>query len=161
MVGLIGLRRKPRQRQQAPDLLPYRGKEFHFGARMAARHPVLDVDHADDAVARNDGNREECFVTVFRQVSEGLEARVLIRLHRDGEHLALPRHPPREAFAHPQPHLADLQRVGVGRGAQDQLVLLDQVQQAESQSVNSRTRRTTACSVSVRLSARTIKRLMR
>lgn len=59
---------------------------------------MLDVNYADDAIAGDDGGREEGFVLVFGKLGEGFEAGIEKGLFADGDETALAGDPASEAF---------------------------------------------------------------
>ena len=48
---------------------------------------MLQVDHAHQLAARQDGHRQEGFVAILRQLVEGLEARVVEGVTAHGDRL--------------------------------------------------------------------------
>ena len=97
---------------------------------MLVRRTVLHVDHAHHPVPRDDRNGEKSFVGVLWQVAEVFEPWIPIRLPGDRQQTPFVRHPPGQAFIEPQPDLPDRRRVRCIGRAQDQFVLVQQVNQA-------------------------------
>ncbi len=131
MVGLVkGFGRKPCQHEHAPDLLAHGGQHFHFTAGVLMWSLVLDVDHADHLIPRDDRGGKEGLIGVFFQFAEGLEPRILVGFARNREQAPLARDPAGQTLIPPQPQLADGGRVRpVGR-TQHQFLAITQIDQA-------------------------------
>ena len=118
------------QYQRAADQFAYGGEQLHFAAGVLVGLAMLDVDDADDLIAGDDRNREERFVGVFGERAKKLEAGIAIAFPGNGEQAAFPRDPAGEALIQSQADLADFGGVRVVGGAQDELVAVEQVDQA-------------------------------
>jgi hypothetical protein len=97
---------------------------------MLMRQPVLDVDHAHYAIACDHRRRKKRLEGIFLQLAKRLEPRILVRLARNRQQPALPRHPAGESFVGPHAQLADGRRVRPVGSAQHQFLAVQQVHEA-------------------------------
>ena len=95
------------EQEERADHLADGGEGFHFGASVLMRVAVLQVDDADDTVARDDRSREEGFEGVLGQDREVFEAGVVEGFPRDGEQAAFAGDPAGQAFGELKAHLAE------------------------------------------------------
>ncbi len=70
----------------SPDQTSSGGKQIDFGLSVLMRLSVLDIDHPDHLILRQDGNGKECLIPVFGKIMEelkpGVAAGVLGNSHR-------------------------------------------------------------------------------
>jgi len=111
-------------------LFAERAQHFDIGAGVDARIAVLNVDDADDVVLRYDGRREKRLEAILRKFLKELEARIAIGFARDRQQAPLASDPPGQTFTDAEPHLAEILTIRVARGAQDELIVLDEIDQA-------------------------------
>jgi acetylornithine deacetylase/succinyl-diaminopimelate desuccinylase-like protein len=131
VAGLVdSLRIHTRQDQQRTDLLAYGGKHFHLIPGKGVGAAMLNVNDADNSVARDDGRAEKGLKLIFRQFGEAAEAGVLIGFLRNGQQAAFARHPAGQTFAHAQPHFAQRIRSRIVGRAQHQLVVINEIDEA-------------------------------
>ena len=92
--------------------------------------PMLDVDDANHLVSGDDRDRKKGLERIFRKISELLETMIFICLPGDGKQASFPGYPAGETFVHFEAHPTN--RVGMLQvgSAQDQLVAIDQVDEA-------------------------------
>ena len=118
------------QYQDAPNLFSYSGEHFHLATGMRVRKPVLNVNYTYHPVPGDDRRRKEGFVGIFRQLAKAFKTRIIVCFPGDREQAPLASHPARQALVHPQPDLTDCRRMRRIRRAKDQLVIIEQVDQA-------------------------------
>src|SRR5579884_2022261 len=123
-------RRETREHQYAAYLLADRRQHLHFAARVLVRQAVLHVHHAHDPVAGNYRRGKEGLVVILFELAELLEARVAVGLARDGEQPPLARDPAGETFAPAHAQLANRGGVGLIGRAQDQVLAIQQIDEA-------------------------------
>lgn len=125
-----GFRLEPGQGKQNADLFADGGESFEFFAGEDVGLAMLDVDDADDFVTGDDGGREKCFVLVFGEFGEALEAGIEKGFLADGDEAALTGDPAGKAFVDAEADLAEGARGRVVRGAKKQVALIEEIEQA-------------------------------
>jgi len=105
------------------DLGRDRDEQINLGVRELVRLDRADVERSGELLAGQDGDGQDRFVLVLREVREGLEALVEVRLGREHDRRALGRGRARNAFsglhARRPGHFLDASAV---RRAKDELV---------------------------------------
>jgi len=91
---------------------------------------VLQIDHAYNASSREDRDRQECLVTIFRQFVEKLEPRVLGGALRNGNWLAMLSNPSGNSLPDAQFQTVDYFLVGILGCAKNQFVIFEDIQEA-------------------------------
>ena len=91
---------------------------------------VLQIDHAYDAASAKQRDREKRLIAVFRQLVKKLEARIVRRFFRNGNWLAVLRHPACNALSNAKFQAVDDVGVRVLRGAKNKFITFEDVDEA-------------------------------
>jgi len=97
---------------------------------MNMRLPVLQVNHAHDAPAAHQRDREKGFEAVLGKLRKALKAGILPGLFRDSDRFGIFRDPSRNALPHAQFQVVYRLRMGILGSSKHKLVAIKHVNQA-------------------------------
>jgi hypothetical protein len=118
------------EEKEAADLFADGVEELHFIAGIGVGQAVLDVEHADDAVAGDDGSGEEGLIGIGLKLDEGFEAGIVVGFARERDQAAVAGNPAGEPFLKGEADTADGGgRGGVG-GAEDEFGAIGEIDYA-------------------------------
>src|SRR5215831_645560 len=106
------------------------GDELSFALCVSMWLAMLDVDHTDDAVAAQNRHGEKSLEEVLRELVEALKARVLGSVPGEGDGLLVFGDPAGDSLPHAELEPIDHFGVRVLRGAEDEFVPFENVDEA-------------------------------
>ena len=105
-------------------------QKLHVVASVVMGLAVLNVDDAQHPIHANHRCREKGFISIFRQIGKGFEARVLECFTREREQPAFPRDPASESLAELQSDIPNFTHRTIVRRAEGELVPILYVKEA-------------------------------
>src|SRR5580698_6351617 len=91
---------------------------------------MLEVDDSNDLTCTEDGSGQNSLEMVFRKAAKDHEARVVGGIRSNGHRFTVLRDPPRDSLPQLNTQVIDQVGVGVFRGTQYQLPLLENINEA-------------------------------
>src|SRR5687767_3170928 len=116
-----------RQLDFGADQEPNRRDQLNLRPAVLVREAMLEIDHRDQAAAAEHGDRQKGLVVILGQLVEHLEARILEGMATHHHRLPVLRDPAGDALAHPQLEAIDEVPARLLRGAEDQLIVFEHV----------------------------------
>src|SRR5687768_16856233 len=116
-----------RQLDFGADQEPNRRDQLNLRPAVLVREAMLEIDHRDQAAAAEHGDRQKGLVVILGQLVEHLEARILEGMATHHHRLPVLRDPAGDALAHPQLEAIDEVPSRLLRGAQDQVIVFEHV----------------------------------